>query len=256
MKNNKHALWRLVYKLHRYIGLISALVLIMLAVTGIALNHTEELELDSHMIQSSTILDWYGITPPTRLKSFATQNHWLTKINQTLYFDQSQLLKSKEKLIGAIESNELIVVALSDSLLVLSLQGEMIEQTSFSAIKRIGLSQNQHIIVESEKGVFYSEDELLSWHKTQNKSIVWSETKSLPKTFEQTLKTQFRTAILPMERVLLDMHSGRFFGTAGVIIVDISGFFLIILALSGCAIWLKHKFISLRRFLKSYSNQR
>lgn len=256
MKNNHHALWRFIYKLHRYIGLISALVLIMLAVTGIALNHTEELKLDSQLIDSKTLLDWYGIAPPTRLKSFATQNHWLTQVNQTLYFDQSQLLTNENKLLGAIETNDFIVIALSHSLLVLSLQGEMIEQIPFAAVQRIGSDQSQRIIVESEKGVFYSKDGLLSWHKTKKKSIVWSETKSLPKTIEQTLKTKFRSSILPIERVLLDMHSGRFFGKAGVIIVDISGFFLIILAFSGCAIWLKHKFISLRRFLKSYLNLR
>jgi len=41
----KNWFWRFLYKLHRYTGLFSALILIMLAVTGIALNHTEDLEL-------------------------------------------------------------------------------------------------------------------------------------------------------------------------------------------------------------------
>jgi hypothetical protein len=228
----------------------------MLAVTGIALNHTEELKLDSRMIHSKTILDWYKIGSAVQLKSFATQNHWLTQIEQSLYFDQSFLFNNEEQLIGAIETKQFIVTALSQSLIVLSIRGEQIEQIPLSNIERIGLNHHQHIIVESNNEIIYSKDGLLTWHPYQNKSIVWSNISPLPKIIEQSLKTKFRSAILPMERVLLDLHSGRFLGTAGVIIVDICGVFLIILALSGSAIWFRHKIRNFRQSRKSYLNQR
>jgi len=247
MNLKKNRIWRFLYKLHRYIGLSSAIVLLMLAVTGIALNHTDELKLDSQMIQSDAILDWYAIKPPEHIKSFATKNHWISQINQQLYFDHSLLLKHETHLLGAIETDDFIVAALNNSLILLSLQGELIEQTPLNTIEKIGLTNQQNIVIKSSKNISVSDDGLLSWHPHNGEQVYWSKITKPPESITYNLKNKFRSSILPLERVLLDLHSGRFFGTAGVIIVDISGVFLIILALSGCAIWLKHKFRTLKR---------
>ncbi len=247
MSIKKNRIWRFLYKLHRYIGLSSAIVLLMLAVTGIALNHTDELKLDSQMIQSKAILDWYAIKPPENIKSFATKNHWITQINQQLYFDHSVLLKNENSLLGAIETDDFIVAALSNSLLLLSLEGNLIEQTPLIAVEKIGLNNQQSIVIMSAGDITISDDGLLSWHPYNKDHEQWSKSSRAPESITQDLKNKFQSSILPLERVLLDLHSGRFFGTAGVIIVDISGVFLIILALSGCAIWLKHKFRTLNK---------
>jgi hypothetical protein len=247
MKKNKHLIWRLIYKLHRYIGLLSAIVLIMLAITGIALNHTEDLKLDSQMIQSKIILDWYGINSPDNQLSYSTEHHWLTQINQQLYFDHKLLLENTDTLLGVVETNDFVITALSHSLLLLSLEGELIEQSPFNEIEKIGLDQQQRIVIKSSETTVYSDDGLLSWHPHNNLPVKWSETSAAPESIVQNIKNNFRSSILPLERVLLDIHSGRFFGSAGVIIVDISGIMLLILALSGCAIWLKHKLRELKR---------
>lgn len=247
MNKNKHRIWRLLYKLHRYIGLLSAIILIILAITGIALNHTEDLQLDSQMIQSKTILDWYGIKSSDKLKSFNTPQHWITQLNQQIYFDQVLLIETPETLLGAVETNEFIAIALNHSLLLLSLQGEIIEQSPINSVEKIGLDNQQNIIVNSNTGLIYSNDGLLSWHLYQNQQIIWSQVSETPKAIAQNIQHKFRSSILPLERVILDVHSGRFFGSVGVIIVDISGLLLIILALSGCSIWIKHKLRVLKR---------
>ncbi len=247
MKKNKYLIWRLIYKLHRYIGLLSAIVLIMLAITGIALNHTEDLKLDSQMIQSKIILDWYGINSPDIPISYSTEHHWLSQINQQLYFDDKLLLENTDTLLGVVETNDFVITALSSSFLLLSLEGELIEQSPFNVIEKIGLDQQQRIVIKSSETTMYSDDGLLSWHPHNNLSVKWSETSAAPESIVQNIKNNFRSSILPLERVLLDIHSGRFFGSAGVFIVDISGIMLIILALSGCSIWLKHKLRELKR---------
>jgi len=244
----KNWFWRFLYKLHRYTGLFSALILIMLAVTGIALNHTEDLELDSQMVQSPTLLDWYNIKPSHKLKSFSTKDHWLTKVDQQLYFDHTLLSKNIKDLLGTVATNDFIVVALKDSLLLLSLQGELIEQTTFESIQNIGLGFQQNIVIKSNNSHFISQDGLISWDSyPKNNLVTWSNASAAPQTLSQNINHQFRSSILPIERVILDIHSGRFFGYFGVIIVDISGVFLIILALSGCVVWLKHKLRGLKR---------
>lgn len=247
-KNNR--IWRYLYKLHRYIGLLSAIVLLMLAITGIALNHTDDLKLDSKMIQSKFILDWYGIKPPNRFNSFATKNHWLSEVGQQIYFDQNILATHEHILLGAIETDEFIVAAMPNSLVLISVEGEIIEQNPIKAVEKIGLDPQQQIILKSSTGIISSDDGLLSWHPYDKDQIKWSEADQAPDSIRQSIQNKFRASILPLERVFLDLHSGRFFGKIGVIIIDITGVFLIILAISGCTIWLKHKLRSFHFFPK------
>ncbi|HED18424.1 MAG TPA: PepSY domain-containing protein, partial [Gammaproteobacteria bacterium] len=49
------------YVWHRYMGVGAAAFMLVIAVTGVLLNHTEGLQLDSRHVQSNWILDWYGI---------------------------------------------------------------------------------------------------------------------------------------------------------------------------------------------------
>jgi len=245
MKNN-FKIWHFLYKFHRYTGLSSAIILLMLAITGIALNHTEKLKLDSQMIQSKTILDWYGIKSPDNLSSFPTKNHWLTQSSQQIYLDYSPLPKTENTLIGAIETDDYMVAAFNHSLLLLSLTGEIIEQIPIESLEKIGLNSQHQIIIMSRQRTQYSNDELLSWNPYNKQDISWSTLSPLPNSIANSIKTSARSNILPLERVILDLHSGRFFGTIGLLIVDLCGLLLILLVMSGCAIWLKHKLRSFR----------
>jgi hypothetical protein len=244
MKKSRWRVLPLLYKLHRYLGLSSAIVLLALSVTGITLNHTQDLKLESQMISSTTILDWYGINAPTNLSSFNTQHHWLTQTHQQVFFDQIKLIKNKSLLIGAIETEDFIVAGFNQSLLLLSLQGELIEQSSVKNIEQLGIDSQNNIVTYSQGSTLYSDDSLLSW-KTYDPLkklvITWSTPSQPPKEIEDSIKSLSRSSILPLERVVLDLHSGRFFGTLGVFIVDLCGLFLILISLSGCAIWLNRQ---------------
>ena len=237
----KAKFWRFLYKLHRYTGLLSAVVFLMLAVTGIALNHTDDLKLDQKMIKSSLLLDWYGIALPSHVLSFSTVNHQITQLDQHVYFNGALLTNDEKPLKGLVETDDFMVAAFSNRLVLLSHQGEVIERMPIREIERIGLNQQQFVVIESAKGVRVSDDGLLSWQPSFSPSIQWSSNSQPSSLLLKVIKDNFRSSILPLERVLLDLHSGRFFGIAGVIVVDISGVLLIVLSLSGCAIWLKHK---------------
>ncbi len=241
--------WPFLYKLHRYLGLFSAVILILLSITGIALNHTDDLKLDSRKISSPALLDWYNIGVPEKLLSFSSATHWLTQIDQKLYFDSAFLLKTDSNLIGAVETDDFIVAALSDTLLLITSEGELIEQTEAPLqIEKIALWQQQQVIIQSTEQSLVSEDGLLSWQTLQpDRTIKWSVKTELPAAIKHNIQEDFRSSILPLERVMLDLHSGRFFGWLGVIAVDISAIFLIILSLTGLSIWLRRKIIVFQR---------
>lgn len=246
MKNARKSPWRLLYKFHRYLGLCVAVVAIVLALTGIALNHGEDLQLNSYFVKSKIVLDWYGITTNTQGYVFKVGKHWVSQRAGQVYFNEQVLFNSEQPLQGAIATKEFIVVAQSYLLTLLSLEGELIEKIKQSRpVQAIGVNQAGDIVIYSGNKVYRSRDALLSWQTATTSAIHWSQVATIPEALDQQLQQRARQKILPYERVILDLHSGRLFGKAGVFIVDLSAVLLIIIVLSGVWIWLRPK---LRRY--------
>lgn len=242
MKHARKSPWRLLYKLHRYCGLVVAVVAIVLSLTGIALNHTEDLQLDSRFVKSATVLDWYGITINTEGHAFQAGNHWLSQQASQVYFNEQLIFKLEQSLRGAIATEAFIVVAHPALLTLLSLEGELIEQISQSnLVQAIGVNRAGDIVISSNEKIYRSEDALLSWQVDTGSVIQWSKADTLPDALVQPLQQQARQHILPYERVVLDLHSARLFGKVGGFIVDLAALMLIFLALSGTWIWLRPK---------------
>ena len=248
MKKPNRLLWKYIYKTHRYIGLISAIVLLMLSVTGIILNHTDTFQLDSRFVHNQRLLDWYGISRPQASHTFKSTTHYASQFEQQLYLNKHLLLKTDDVLQGIIETPEFIAIALKNSLLLLSLNGELIEKIEKNNLNKIGRNANEHIFIQQAGNILTSTDGLLSWqsHPLEN-SIQWSQKIALPNSIATAIQHNAQQKTLPFERVFLDLHSGRFFGKIGVLIVDLCGIFLILLVLSGSSIWIRHAFFRHRK---------
>ena len=238
MKQLKRSFSKLLYKGHRHIGFAVSLITIMLSITGIALNHTSELKLDQHFIKSPLILDWYGIDNPTNEKSFALKEHWLTQLEQNIYLDNKAIFTSEEPLIGAIINADFIVAAFSNRLVLLTIEGDLIESIAKPDLEKIG-THNALIFIQTQQHVYSSKDQLLSWQESNIQPQYWSNKSPLPTAISEELKQDSRGQVLDFERVILDIHSGRFFGQYGVYLIDLSGVLLVFLAISGVWFWLR-----------------
>ena len=241
MKKTRKSPWRFLFKFHRYTGLCVAVIVVMLSVTGIALNHTDDLKLDSQYIKSTAILDWYGIKPAQKQIAFASNNHWIIQVGEQIYFGTQQVLKTSDTLIGAVKSESFFLLGFANTLILISHEGEVIERIN-KPLTHVAIDFDDTIIINSEDQILSSKDGLLSWQETHQKTMKWSKSSKLPEKLNQQIINLSRNNILPYERVLLDIHSGRFFGAYGVLMVDIAGILFILLAITGCWIWLRHKY--------------
>jgi hypothetical protein len=247
MKKSRRSRWGLLYKFHRYTGLTVGVIILMLSVTGIILNHTDNLQLDQQFVKSPAILDWYGIAAPKLQNSFPIQQHWLTQSGEQIFLDTKPVYQTQKFLIGATMNGAFIAAAFNDSLLLLTLEGKVIEQINKKSIQKIGREDEDRIYIKSQDIVYFSDDALLSWQIADHPPLQWSITAPLPGGLKNRLTTLSRNTILPYERVILDIHSGRFFGTYGIFIIDLAGILFILLAISGTWIWLKHKLRFIRK---------
>lgn len=246
MKKTRKSLWRLLFKFHRYTGLSVAVIIVMLAVTGIILNHTDNLKLDSQYVKSKAVLDWYGIKSPDTKIAFASRNIWVIQTGEQIYLGVQPVLKKTENLVGVVSSDSFVLLGFTNGLILLSNEGDVIERIEKPLIK-IAIDSQDTIFIYSKDQIFSSNDGLLSWQETDKSSPEWSSQSNPPVALMQRINDLSRNNILPYERVLLDMHSGRFFGTFGVFMVDIAGILFILVAVSGCWIWLRHKLRHHRR---------
>ncbi len=118
---------------HRRLGLGAAVFLIFLIASGLLLNHSHRLGLDRSYIQSSWLLDWYGIHAPEQPLGVALGGHWLSGLDRRIYFDGQELSTMRGRLDGAVLLKDTVVAAVEGDLWLLAPDGIVIE--------RLGLAQ-------------------------------------------------------------------------------------------------------------------
>ena len=240
---------------HHRVGAIISLFIILIASTGIALNHTDDLTLDAKRMTNPLILSLYGITFPNSSLHFRTQDHWLTLVGSRLYFD-SQAISSCTALIGFSYIDSQYVAACENQLLLLTESGDVIESitesqglpipVTFMGVTSDTTSDKTYLKLATQKGHYLFDLAQFSWMplSTNNMSTdkknpdnKWSQPTQATNPNLEAIESTYIGEGISVERFLLDIHSGRLFGFSGVIFNDLLAILLIFLALSGFWAW-------------------
>ncbi len=234
------------YVWHRYLGLTVALFALILATTGLALNHTDRLRLDDRHVQLAPLLDWYGIEAPAQATSFSAGGHTLSLLGERLFFDSRMMPGEYGRLIGVAPWHDLLIVAVDEQILLLAPDGELVERLTAkdgvpAGMQAIGTDDRGRITIRAAHGLYQPDDDLLDWLHPERRDIRvrWAQASDLGPERKAALDRRYLAEALPWERVLLDLHSGRILGPAGPWLMDAAAVILILLALSGTFIWLK-----------------
>lgn len=244
---------RSIFHWHRQIGLAVSLLVIVLSVTGILLNHTEEFELDSNHVKSEFLLKWYGIKKPV-INSYPVGKNWLSHVGDKIYFNELLVEKEMPLVTGAVIMENFVAVASQDELILLTHDGEKIERLDATTgvpnnITAVGTDSVAQLFLKTDKAIFQANDDVTEWTRSKDKNITWAATSALPNELESALNTLFRGKGLTKERLLLDLHSGRILGKAGPLLMDLSAILLLILSLSGCWMYAKRAWVMRKRNL-------
>ncbi|MEN8171092.1 MAG: PepSY domain-containing protein [Pseudomonadota bacterium] len=233
------------YQWHRYLGLAVALLAALLAITGVMLNHTEQLALDQKQIQQRWLLNWYGISP-VEGRFYRVGDHWLSQWGEQLYLDSNKLpFHFNETLSGAVALPEMIVTSGQQSLLLLTPGGQLIEHLDNldgvpHGISAIATGNNGLLLVQTSEGIIAGELMTGEW-QTVTGTATWSRSEAAPEALKQAISQHHPGATLPLERVILDLHSGRLFGGMGIYVMDAAAILLLFSAASGVLIWWRRK---------------
>ncbi len=231
---NRHSLARFIRRWHARLGITAALFFMVLIVTGLALNHTERLGLAHTSIQSEALTRWYGLPAPQLLAVYELEGEFIATPQVWLYLGH-RLPGGGGPVIGVVRTPDMLVVATTFTLSLYTSAGERIDSLRGAALPHTPISGlgriANAIVLKTANGVFSSEDGI-AWHAITTDKTVWARAQPPnPQTLAHANKQLAPS--LPLERIVLDLHSGRLFGSYGPFLMDAAALVLLALSLSG-----------------------
>lgn len=225
--------WRPVLaRWHRRLGLTAAFFVLVLAATGVLLNHGHDLGLDRKPLQSPLLRKLYGVAP----EPVADGLHHVLGNGAVLHAAGGRLrldgqdLGACPQLVGIVEQGGQLLAVCNDRLWLLTPQGEVIDQADSVRGVPQGLSavgQGGGQVLLRQGGQHYSLDlgdlSLKPAPAGTGAGVAWSAPPA----------PASAPADITWERVLQDVHSGRLLGRAGVFLVDAMAALFVALAVSG-----------------------
>jgi len=230
---------------HRWLGIASALFLVVLSITGLLLNHTERLGLNQITIHNGFILDRYGMAGGNEISAFRIhESNTIAHLDGQLFYNRTALSAGHPPL-GILEGDPITVIATKDELLYLSAEGELIEkinstQLPYSALHAVGISIDNQPVLITDEGQYTPDSDWLEFDRYQAAYSVEPLPKvEIDEATELAILEQFQGGGVTLYRVLLDLHSGRLFGWGGRTLMDLSAIAIILLVTSGLMGWLR-----------------
>jgi len=233
-----------VLKWHRILGLATALFLVFLSVTGVILNHGPALDLDRRTTDSPLLLTWYGMGLKSDIVTYLASDHWVSWSDNHLFLDGRAVVEHTAPLLGVAVSEGIIAAATDANVYLLTSEGDLVERLTGPALPgklaHIGTSAEGQVIVETSAGIFGAKSDFVGWDQITT-DAKWSTPVETPAPIRQKVLVDYRGEGLPWSRVLLDVHSGRFFGAWGPLVMDATAVILIILAITGLINWKRRR---------------
>jgi hypothetical protein len=146
------------------------------------------------------------------------------------------------------------LIAAGDVLALYTPQAELVDTLSnehfaTDGIEKLAVLRNSNPVILSGKS-YFTVDENFSQIvplKSLSGDAVFTAPQALPETVSKALSQAYLGEGLPLERIVLDLHSGRLIGKMGVYLMDSAAVLMIVLTITGLAIWIRRIFRKSRR---------
>lgn len=217
---------------HRRLGIVSALFVLLLAVTGLLLNHTSELGLDRAPLESPVLRQMYGVAPlqPEGVVQALPGGELAATAGRLRLGTRD--IGDCPQLVGVVERSGQVLAVCSNRLWLLTPEGEVIDQADSvrgvpEGLTAVGQGDGQVLLRRGGEALAVDLGDLSIQPAVPVPGVTWSE----------PVVAVAPLADLDWEQLLLDLHSGRLFGRWGVWLMDFMAVLFMGLAVSGLIMW-------------------
>jgi len=217
----------------------------LIALTGLLLNHSDDLGLPQGYLSNELAKHLYGIEAPPVEAAFNAGDAFIASAANSVYFNETPIAADAGMVRGVVSSNNIVVIATDQEFVLTTVAGSLIERMAIAMAQppeRIGTIDSR-IIVESGNAHFELDpgQMMLSPLKSVAENVTWSETMPLNNEQQQRLGAAATGQVITWERVLVDLHSGRILPYAGRYLFDLTALCLLYLCMSGVFLWFRRR---------------
>lgn len=238
---------------HARLGVLAAVFFLLLALSGFALNHTDALGLAKRDVNTAWLMRWYGLKTLLPTHGYLFKDGYLAVSGERWIMDGQVLAahEAKQALVGAATWGDMRAVATADSLYLYTPDGQLVDKLTGASLPNglikhlavIASDVSPQLVLQTTQGDFLTNDGL-AWQVLSVEKLkafhqpVWVGEQALPDSLLASLSVALAPS-LPLERIVLDLHSGRIFGCYGPMVMDSAAIGLILLSLSGVWIYIR-----------------
>ncbi len=231
-------------KWHRWLGLLAALPLLWLSLSGILLNHAASLGLDDAEVSTGWVLKRYHQIPEGEPKGVQVGDRKIASWDGLTFLD-NELLEIPGDLVGAGAYKNKLIIATDERFVVLDGTGQMIlelDELSLPALPiEAIMAEDTRVGIQAGGEVWSFSDDFLSFEKASFFRTTSALT-PLDDSDRKSLSTAIQTRnAMPLSRVILDAHSGKLFGWPGWLLTDLAAGSVIVLTLLGLRLFKKRQ---------------
>lgn len=234
--------WQRFRRGHRWLGKTIIVFVIFLALSGIVLNHGDDMRLDSRYVSWPWLLDAYGLEVPAPTASYAADAHRATLLGDRLFLDALEVETRLANLTGMVAAGPMLALGDENRVHVYLDTGELVETIDLrgdlpGAIERIGVA-GERVVLDSAGALWRADADVAFFEEwdAADADIAWAQATAPSAAELAALATAYRGRGITVERVLLDLHSGRLFGLIGKLFLDLIALIMIVLSVSGLLI--------------------
>lgn len=236
-----HRSFRLfVLRWHRRVGVLLCFFIVWIATTGILLNHMYEWRLAEKLVNNAWVRQQYALAEP-HYYSLGDTSGVAQAASGELYVNAQLIGACDAAMVGAEPVGDMFAVACANKLLVVSATGALLESigpsdglpTPLNAVA----SFDSQLMLHAEQ--WYAFDEArFAFVPTAIGRAVSQPAAAIPDHVQQRLQDKLDAKPVSWERVLIDMHTGAFWGDGKHIISDIAAILMMLIAIGGVWVWL------------------
>lgn len=230
---------------HRVFGVSSLVFLVLIAVSGLLLNHADTLGLSRHAA-SPLVLRMYGVDIPPVDAAFEAGDVLFATSSGMLFADGVELATNISELSGAVEFDGGLIVATRNEFFVTTKDARLIERfapRSSAPFTKLGTVARRVVVQAGGKPFEFDAVHMSLAATTADimNDTAWSQPVTPNHEQAQQIGIAGLSQSMNWERVLLDLHSGRILPTVGRYIADLTALCLLYLCISGLILWTRRR---------------
>ena len=224
----------LMRKSHRNLGIFLVIFLVLIAVTGILLNHTDFLKLDQRSVPAFIAARYYSDDANGQeISGYKSDGKYFYVLAGTLYVN-SQPIVDCQQLQGVVGLAGQTISLCDSELLLLTPDQQLIEVIGAvmgvpDNLVRLGVVDGQ-LLLQDPVSLFSFDLDTLQLQPTNIRLSGAPVRQAIP-------DSVLLAGSVSWQQFILDLHSGVFIGNSGKWLSDLVAVFVIVMAISGLVMW-------------------